>query len=344
MDRREFLKKSGQAALAIGAGLTLEEVLSGCATTVSQDEPAATNLKQQENIIYPHVGKADQKKIQPPEHGCLVGFRSRKVHEPLENKLGRKPSIEVLCEDFTSTSRIFPTKWAENPERQGVTLFVYMNIGCQGLTDFLKGKEDKDIEVFAEGAAEYGEKNGSFFITTMAEMNASWWPYGLTNKFVPAWKRAWHIFEQKGVNKYATWVWEPYCLDATIESKIDHPDRYYPGDEFVDWVGLSAYNVDEGGMGPSFKTMVSRTYNDMSNTHPTKPIMQAEFGKLNLPGQAGWIKNAYQTIKSTPGMKAAIYQAVFNVDEDTDFTFREESYQPLREILKDPYWIMAKGA
>jgi hypothetical protein len=35
-DRREFLKKSGQAALAIGAGLSLEEVISGCAAP-SQD-------------------------------------------------------------------------------------------------------------------------------------------------------------------------------------------------------------------------------------------------------------------------------------------------------------------
>jgi anaerobic selenocysteine-containing dehydrogenase len=80
MDRREFLKKSGQAALAIGAGLGLEEVLSSCATIVSEDKPAAANIKQKENIIYPPVGKADQKKIQPPENGCLIGFRSRKVH------------------------------------------------------------------------------------------------------------------------------------------------------------------------------------------------------------------------------------------------------------------------
>jgi len=45
----------------------------------------------------------------------------------------------------------------------------------------------------------------------------------------------------------------------------------------------------------------------MHNNHPDKPIMQAEFGKTQTNDQPYWLKNAYKTIKSWPGMKAALY-------------------------------------
>jgi hypothetical protein len=330
VSRRDFLKKAGQTAVALG-GLEL----IACRTTQG---PKTDVSRQGQTVVYPPL---KGHKIQPPENGCLVGFRSRKVSEPIENILGRKPFLEVFYEDLPSTSFIFPIKWAENPARQGITPFFFATIGRKGLTDFVNGKDDKIFQNYAEEAAEYGEKYGPFFFGTMEEMNAPWWPWGQSSKFVAAWKRAWDIFERAGVNKYATWVWEPYCIDAA--PKVDYPDRYYPGDEYVDWIGLSAYNMQKYPTSHlSFEAMVYGTYNDMLKRHPTKPIMQAEFGKTNIPDQARWLKNAYQAIKSMPGMKAANYYAIINVGEGDDSTLNKESVEVLKEVLKDPYWIMAK--
>lgn len=50
----------------------------------------------------------------------------------------------------------------------------------------------------------------------------------------------WQVYEDSGANEYATWVWEIYA--DTSSTRADSPSRYYPGDRYVDWIGLSAYS------------------------------------------------------------------------------------------------------
>ncbi len=68
MNRRDFLKKSCKASLAIGSSVALQPLLNGC---VSQIKP----FKEEGPVIYP---KLSGQKIQSPEHygldGCMVGF------------------------------------------------------------------------------------------------------------------------------------------------------------------------------------------------------------------------------------------------------------------------------
>lgn len=72
--------------------------------------------------------------------------------------------------------------------------------------------------------------------------------------------------------------------------------------------------------------------------YPEKPIMQAEFGKTKHKRQARWIKSAYETIKSWPGMKAAIYWDSVNYGLGDDYTLSGESSEVYKEIMKDPYF------
>jgi beta-mannanase len=173
----------------------------------------------------------------------------------------------------------------------------------------LKGNYDHHLRAFADGATEYGKQYGGFFFTTMREINGNWFAWGGNpSKAKQVWRHIWRIFEESGANEYTTWIWEIFCPEAA-GNNIDSPERYYPGDEYVDWIGLSAYSrsMYPTVANASLRDLTTSTYHDMHSRHPHKPIMMAEFGKSTDSGQPRWLRNAFKTIKSWSGMKAAIY-------------------------------------
>jgi beta-mannanase len=62
--------------------------------------------------------------------------------------------------------------------------------------------------------------------------------------FKKAWQHIWEKFEEAGANRYATWVWSPDAPDIGAPTNYrlsENPEWYYPGDDYVDWIGWSAY-------------------------------------------------------------------------------------------------------
>jgi hypothetical protein len=336
-------------------------------TPKPEDIAASLASIKPEQVVYP---KLPGQKIQPPENGCLVGLRKLYATFPgndrakltayidyCEEHLGRLPYTGVLYEG-SSLARNFPVMASELFYKRGMKLYIvaktFKDIGPMKqefqfeLKDIVSGRHDKLLGNYAEGAVQAGEKYGGFFITTMEESNGNWYYWGQTPQFIPAWRHIWEIFEHKGANRYATWVWECYPPETTIWA--NNPETYYPGDQYVDWIGFSAFarQIYPDTMVP-FKALVNNTFNQMRKKHPQKPIMQAEFAHTNNPLQHKWIIDTYKTIKSMPAMKAAVfYDNVtpegFFTDRrsDDDHTLNKEGFQAMKEIFKDPYWIMAK--
>jgi hypothetical protein len=271
-----------------------------------------------------------------------------------EKAIGAKPSIYVLYD----TPRLylnFPMREAEAVAKNGVLPYINALPGSTmlkslrfGLDEIVSGKRDSYLIKFAQGATEFGKKHGGFFMTTMEENNGYWYYWGQSSTFIPAWRHIWQVFEDQGANQYATWVWEPSCLEPSARldiAKMQPPEKYYPGDTHVDWIGLSAFSrKGSHGDGMLFEGLIHKTYAEMRKNHPQKPIMQAETGKSQMWDQSKWLIDAYKTIKSMPGLKAAIYWdnvTTISIPAD-DKTLSDKSLQTLKEIFKDPYWIMAK--
>ena len=59
-----------------------------------------------------------------------------------------------------------------------------------------------------------------------------------------------------------------------------------------------------------------------------------------------WLIDAYRSIKNDfPPIRAAIYyDNITHVLTEYDHTLDQKSLSTRKEIFKDPYWIMAKGA
>jgi len=182
------------------------------------------------------------------------------------------------------------------------------------------------------------------FLSTMWELNADWFPWGGKPKeSKKLWRHIWQIFEDSGANDYTTWVWEVFCTDAS--KRADRPNRYYPGDKYVDWIGLSAYSRDKypnGSGGKSFAELVDPTYTSMRVSHPNKPIMMSEFAKTTGRSQHRWLEYAFIYIRSIPGMKAAVFWNNYSAQEEDEHTLTDKSLLVYKKIMKDPYFIGSK--
>ena len=79
------------------------------------------------------------------------------------------------------------------------------------------------------------------------EMNGDWCTYSsyYTSKdpdlFIALWRYVYEVFEKVGADN-VIWVWNPH--DGSFpDFKWNHAFLYYPGDEYVDVVGLTGYNT-----------------------------------------------------------------------------------------------------
>ena len=290
--------------------------------------------------------------------GVMEKYRIADTIAFYKNALGAKPFI--FAPDFsTDLYSPFPMANASVVAKNGMVPFIRSEIGSLfnkqisatrlGLGEIARGQYDGYIKEFAQGATKFGKEQGSFFFTTMIELNADWWYWGQKRDLIPAWRRIWQIFEDQGANQYATWVWviyNPYGVSMVV----DDPERYYPGDGYVDWIGINTFSNNTNPYAPdqnaSLNQLMDGICRQMHKKHPEKPIMLSMFGRASGHDQPRWLINAYRSIRNDfPEVKAAIHydlnQKVFD-RYWTDSTLTPESVQTLKEIFKDPYWIMAR--
>ncbi len=186
------------------------------------------------------------------------------------------------------------------------------------LSDIVAGNYDSYILAQAKAAAAWGSL---MYIRFAHEMNLSGSPFGPGNngntpaEYVAAWRHVVTIFRQAGATN-VEWVWSP-----NVQCGGSCPfTAFYPGDQWVDWVGLDGYNyagVDNVPwytfsqvFGPSITSMESLT---------SKPLMVAETGSSDLGGSmAAWITQAFLTeIPSLyPSIRAAVW---FDREKETDW-------------------------
>ena len=155
------------------------------------------------------------------------------------------------------------------------------------------------------------------------EMNGNWFEWdGAHNgqnpaAYVSAWRRLHRIFREQGATNVA-WVWSPNWNSAP-DAGWNQFAKYYPGDAYVDWVGVSGYDFYDESPGTLFSA-VRRTYGNR------KPLILSETAAVDLgPGsKATWIRKLSAWVKATPEVGAVVW---FDTDtqDGTDHNFRPDT-------------------
>jgi hypothetical protein len=155
------------------------------------------------------------------------------------------------------------------------------------------------------------------------EMNGDWFEWDGSHNgrnpgaYVRAWRRIHGIFREHHATDVA-WVWSPNwnSAPAAAWNKFQH---YYPGDDYVDWVGVSGY--DFAGESPT--TLFSAVVDAYGSR---KPIILSETAAVDLGAhtKARWIKKLATWAGRTPSLGAVVW---FDTDtqDGTDHDFRPDT-------------------
>jgi mannan endo-1,4-beta-mannosidase len=181
------------------------------------------------------------------------------------------------------------------------------------LSKIINGQHDSYIRQWARDAKAWGHP---MFIRFDHEMNGYWYNWSesangnSSGQFVTMWRHVVDIFKQEGANN-VTWVWAP----NRVWEKSLPLRRLYPGDSYVDWVGMSAYNWGTNPAKPNnawqnFDEVFKQTYDELGALAPTKPIMITEIASSEYGGsKSAWITEALKTMLPTkyPRFKAVLW-------------------------------------
>jgi beta-mannanase len=173
-----------------------------------------------------------------------------------------------------------------------------------GMNDVAKGKYDVYIRQWAEAAAKIDQP---IFLRVGHEMNDPYrYPWGPQNNsakdFIAAWRHIHTIFKQEGATKIS-WVWSPHPAYGFF-------DAFYPGDGYVDYVGIGALNygtVANWSKWWSFGEIFGKHYSELAVFK--KPIIITEFGCLNVGGKREiWFEEAlHQLPQKYPLVKSILF-------------------------------------
>ncbi len=178
------------------------------------------------------------------------------------------------------------------------------------LDAIISGAFDRELNLWADAAIEFASP---LMVDFGVEVNGDWFPWNGTwngrdevdgygdpsefdgpERFRDAYRHIHDVFESRGADNIT------YLFHVNFESCPDEDwnamAQYYPGDDYIDWIGISLY----GAMAPDdelrdFAALMDTAYPEAAAVSPSKPIALIEFGVAELPGsnnKALWIENA----------------------------------------------------
>jgi len=194
-----------------------------------------------------------------------------------------------------------------------------------GLKAIASGVYDEYIDKWALAARNFRHP---FFLRFAHEMNDPYrYPWGpqnnTTEEFVAAWRHVVDRFRAMGAEN-VLWVWSPHPSYSWIED-------YYPGDDYIDWVGLTVLNY--GTVAPwsqwwSFDEIFEKGYNLILPFN--KPVMITELGCLDVGGDRSlWYADGLSQLPvKYPDVRAVVF---FHVREDNTTTYKTLDWSFIRD-------------
>lgn len=320
-----------------------------------------------------------------PEHGAYAGayidFGEREDTVTLESiesfdaMVGKKQAIVAFSSDWGNQT--FPEEQLHIISYYGAIPLVYWSPWDRPVKDsqdetsqsrfnldsILSGTWDRYIDSWANAAKSWDRP---MFVSFGLEMNGNWFPwcgvfdggkqtspklcatcFAGPEKFKTAYRYVVDRVRAAGA-KNIIWVWH-----ANNTSDPDEPwndmKNYYPGPQYVDWLGMSAY----GQQYPNQEWVqtdlsLKRPYDELSAVDPTKPIMLAEWGIGEFPkrgDKAQYILESFTRFKNElTRVKAIVYWHERWQNSDLQYSNLRVNSSPraleaYREGVANGYWL-----
>ena len=180
--------------------------------------------------------------------------------------------------------------------------------------EVLRGEYDEFLCEYAKAIADFGHP---VLFRPLNEMNGDWCVYSAyhtckdTEIYKAVYKYIYDIFGSCGALSNTIWVWNPNSKSYP-DYKWNDAFMYYPGDEYVDVVGMTAYNTgcyyyEQGEEWLEFSDLYSEIYEEYSERFD-KPLIITEFACADFGGdKAAWMEEMFKEIAGMDRIKIAIW-------------------------------------
>ena len=279
-----------------------------------------------------------------PVQGALLGaFVGSGTFTELETLLGRRLAIRHTFVGWTDDYSSVVQSDLASGYIPLITWEAWTNQVGVPLDEIVSGVHDSMIQARAASAKNAQRK---FFLRWGHEMNGNWYPWdGSHNganaagvaKYIAAYRHVHDLFVAAGATN-VLWVFCPNA-DSVPGDAWNAWSNYYPGDAYVDWMGIDGYNwgtAQSGSTWQAFATIAGRIYAGVAAKG--KPVMIPETASAELGGdKAAWIAALLPALKgSFPQIKAFVW---FHMNKETDWRVNSSTTAQQRFITfaSDPY-------
>jgi Glycosyl hydrolase family 26 len=345
---------------------------------------AFTSCKKQA-LQTAHIDPNGAVEVVIPEHGAYTGAFmdfgdeeddvTLEMIEDFETMVGKHQAI--IASSSYWGEQTFPTSNLNVIWRHGSLPLVFwspwdkpyeQNRGPDrfGLFEIINGRWDAYIDKWADAARAFGHP---MIVAFGVEMNGDWFPWSGIYYGGDEWvneRKNWmgpenfkaayrHVVDRvraRGATNIK-WMFHTNNYSYPMDTWNFAP-AYYPGSDYVDWLGLSVYGQQfKDEPNPGISSLVDWPYQEMCGLDPSKPIMIAEWAtgefphSINEPGihKPEWVKQALELFRRRyPRIKAAVYwhERWQNADQSYSnlrVNSSVESLNAYRQGVANPDWL-----
>jgi len=281
-----------------------------------------------------------------PNQGCYIGAfieLDYNVHGDIGAYEGLTKKKHASYFTYVGYGRPFPKAWVEKLKAHGAVPQIAFEPN-NGLD------EVQDNEYLRDWARDAARSRVPIFLRWASEMNGPWtaWSKDPT-EYIKKFRLVTHIMREEAPNVAMVW-----CPFAEPQGNIMD---YYPGNEWVDWVGINIYSVyvnDGDPLRPAFEKDPVKLLRYVYDKFPDKPIMICEYaatieckgtGLSTVEFAIDKMTRLYDAIKTEFPRVGAIYwfswDTIRGKKANNNYSFLSDGRSLLtyRELVSDPYFL-----
>ncbi|MFJ9552077.1 glycoside hydrolase family 26 protein [Streptomyces erythrochromogenes] len=214
------------------------------------------------------------------------------VHE-WASLVGKNPNLIVY---FAGWGDGFDATGTRNAWGSGALTVVSWEPHGTTLAQISEGASDRYIRAYARAVRDL---NIPIAISFADEMNGDWERWGASeaspSEYVRAWRHIHTIFADIGATN-VIWTWSPNIIQPGTNKDLS---PYYPGNKYVDWVGLVGYFTDWDPH--SFTGLFGATLTEI-NRFSGKPLLVLETAAMPGPHRVEDVRALFHGVTTSPGI------------------------------------------
>jgi Glycosyl hydrolase family 26 len=207
--------------------------------------------------------------------------------------IGKKPNIVEFYQSFEDH---FDAAGVRRIYQYGALPLLSWEPMTAPMATIAAGAQDDYLKTFATAVRTV---NLPVAITLAHEMNGGWYPWGPQKTkaadFVAAWRHVHDVFVRADATN-VIWLWTPNVINPVPRV---HLAPLYPGDAYVDWIGVDGYYTHKGQQ--TFTTLFGPTTTAVRR-FTKKPILIVETGAEPDSARPDEIANLFSGVARNSGL------------------------------------------